>query len=103
MNNMILNETYELLKKMNAVKNESEFSREWLGKSESYIRMLRFGNKEASNSCIAVCGSKLAHYGNRMIETKEYKNLGRQFLKLSEQCSKLINERAEAAWLRKVV
>jgi len=34
MNNMILNEAYELLKKMNAVKNESEFSRDWLGKSE---------------------------------------------------------------------
>ena len=103
MNNMILNEAYELLKKMNAVKNESEFSRDWLGKSESYIRMLRFENKEASSGCIAVCGSKLAHYGNKMIETEDYKNLGKQFLRLSEQCSKLINERAEATWLKGVV
>ena len=103
MNNTVLNEAYKLLKTMNAVKNESEFSRDWLGKSESYIRMLRFENKEASSGCIAVCGSKLAHYGNRMIETKDYRNLGRQFLRLSERCSKLINERAEATWLKGVV
>ena len=102
MDNLVLKRTYELLRAANIVRTESEFSREWLDKSESYLRMLRFENKEASSGCIAVCGSKLAHYGNRMIETKEYKNLGRQFLRLSEQCSKLLNERAEATWLSKV-
>ena len=101
MKNAILNETYELLREMEVVKNESEFSREWLDKSESYLRMLRFENKEASNGCIAVCGSKLRHYGNRMIDTKEYRNLGNQFLKLSDECNELINERAESTWLKR--
>jgi len=99
MNNVVLNQTYKLLKEMKVVKNESEFGREWLGKSESYMRMLRYKNIEASSGCVAVCGTKLAHYGNRMIETKEYKNLGKQFLELSERCKELINRRAEASWL----
>jgi len=101
MDNMVLKRTYELLRAANIVKTESEFSRDWLDKSESYLRMLRFENKEASSGCIAVCGSKLRHYGNRMIGTREYKNLGQQFLELSEECVELINEKADSSWLKR--
>ena len=101
MDNLVLKKTYELLRAAKIVRTESEFSREWLDKSESYLRMLRFENKEASSGCIAVCGSKLRHYGNRMIGTREYRNLGNQFLKLSDECNELINERAEATWLKR--
>lgn len=101
MNNLVLKRTYELLRAANIVRTESEFSKEWLDKSESYLRMLRFENKEASNGCIAVCGSKLRHYGNRMIGTKEYRNLGKQFLELSEKCNELINEKADSTWLKR--
>ena len=100
MKNAILNETYELLREMEVVKNESEFSKEWLGKSDSYIRMLRFKNIEASTGCVAVCGIKLAHYGKRMMESDSYKGIGKRFLELSEQCNNLIKERAEHEWLQ---
>ena len=99
MKNMVLSETYKLLREMKVVKNECEFSKEWLGKSDSYIRMLRSKNMEASTGCVAVCGIKLAHYGNRMMGTEGYIELGRRFLELSEQCNSEIKGRAEQDWL----
>ena len=100
MKNTVLNETYKLLREIKVVKNESEFAKDWLGKSDSYIRMLRFKNIEASTGCVAVCGIKLAHYGKRMMETEGYTGIGEQFLELSEQCNDLIKERAERDWLQ---
>ena len=94
MTNTILNETYELLREMKIVKNKSEFSREWLGKSDSYIRMLRFKDTEASTGCLAICGVNLETYGKKMIETPSTKETGKRFLELSEQCNHVIKERA---------
>ena len=42
MKKTVLNEVYDLLKKIGAVDNESEFSRDWLCRSECYVRTLRF-------------------------------------------------------------
>ncbi|WP_394336781.1 DUF6626 family protein [Candidatus Enterovibrio altilux] len=35
---------------------------------------------------LAICASKLQHYGKRMILTEDHKRIGDQFLKLSEKC-----------------
>ena len=94
MKNAILNETYELLREMKVVKNQSEFSREWLGKSDSYMRMLKFKDIEASTSCLTICGINLENYGKKMIETPITKETGKRFLQLSEQCIHWIKERA---------
>ena len=37
-----LNEVFELLQQIGAVSNESEFSKDWLCRSECYMRTLRF-------------------------------------------------------------
>ena len=100
MKNTVLNETYELLREMRIVKNESEFAKDWLGKSSSYTRVLRCKDIEASTGCVAVCGIKLAHYGKRMIETEGYTGIGKRFLELSEQCNNEIKERAKRDWLQ---
>ena len=42
MQRTVLTEVYALLKTIGAVANEAEFSRDWLGRSECYMRMLRF-------------------------------------------------------------
>ena len=42
MQKTVLDEVYDLLKKIGAVDNESEFSRDWLARSECYMRTLRF-------------------------------------------------------------
>ena len=96
---MFINEVFELLISIRAVDSESEFSKDWLGRSECYLRTLRFRQKEPSVGTLAICASKLHHYGKRMVLTEEHKRIGDQFLKLSEKCHQHINEQSEAKWL----
>ena len=96
---MVLNEVYEVLRSIGAVRSESEFSTDWLGRSECYMRTLRFKGCDASVGAVAICASKLQHYGNRMCAVDEHKDLGKQFLQLSEQCHQHINSTAEQTWM----
>ena len=99
MEGTVLKEVYELLRNIGAVANEAEFSRDWLGRSECYMRMLRFKGIGASTGSIAICASKLQHYGKRMFESSAHSELGKQFLELSRECHNMINEEAEVLWL----
>lgn len=96
---MVLNEVFEVLRGIGVVRSESEFSRDWLGRSECYLRSLRFNGLEPSVSSIAVCASKLQHYGQRMCATEKHKVLGEEFLDLAEQCHTHINSTAEQTWI----
>jgi hypothetical protein len=96
---MVLNEVFLILKQIGAVRSESEFSKDWLGRSECYLRNMRFNGIEPSISSIAVCASKLQHYGVRMCDTEQHRALGEQFLDLAEQCHTHINSTAEQSWL----
>lgn len=98
MQKTVLNDVYELLRSMDVVRSESEFSVDWLGRSECYLRSLRFNGLDPSVSSIAVCASKLQHYGRRMCSTNEHRALGKRFLSLAEQCHAHINSSAERAW-----
>ena len=95
----ILNEVFEAVREMGLTRTESEFSVDWLGRSECYMRTLRFEKQPPSIATIAICASKLQHYGERMVRTDKYKREGTKFLALSEQCHKAINADAEATWL----
>ena len=77
---------------------ESEFSRDWLGRSECYLRTLRFKRSTPSVGTLAICASKLQHYGRCMTATDANKQLGEQFLSLSERCHQQINAHATARW-----
>ena len=99
MEGTVLKEVYELLRNIEAVANEAEFSRNCLGRSECYMRMLRFKGVGASTGSVAICASKLQHYGKRMFESSAHSELGKQFLELSRECHNTINEEAEAQWL----
>ena len=98
----ILDEVFQAVREMGLTRTESEFSVDWLGRSECYMRTLRFENQSPSIATIAICASKLQHYGERMVRTQQYKAAGRQFLQLSEQCHAEINRDAEATWLEAV-
>ena len=95
----ILNDVYDLLKSKQLVSSESEFSRDWLGRSECYLRTLRFKGTKPSVGCVAICASKLQHYGNQMIRSDKHAQLGETFLSLSERCHEYINQRAEHEWM----
>ena len=96
---MVLNEVFGLLKSIGAVRTESEFSRDWLGRSECYLRSIRFSGLQPSIHSIAVCASKLQHYGERMCASTEHEQLGERFLGLAQQCHTQINSTAEHTWM----
>ena len=81
------------------VRNESEFCKDWLKRSDSYMRQLRFNQAVASTNCLAICASKLRHYAKQMRDTVQHRQLGDEFLFLSARCTELINKEAEATWL----
>ena len=79
MNNEVLCEIYGLLKSIGAVQNESEFCKDWLKRNDSYMRQLRFNQAVASTTCLAICASKLQHYGEQMCGSTVHTELGKQF------------------------
>ena len=99
MTKTVLNDVFELLKENKLVKTESEFSTDWLGRSESYMRCLRFHKEQPSAGSIAICASKLQHYGERLEQVESYAELAHEFLTLSQRCHNEIAERAEMSWL----
>ena len=98
MDNVVLLEVFGLLKEIGIVQNEKEFCKDWLKRSESYMRQLKFNRAKPSTSCLAICASKLNHYGNRMVVSGKHEHLGTKFIELSNKCNKQINEEAEAIW-----
>jgi len=96
MQKTVLNEVFELLQQIGAVSSESEFSRDWLARSECYMRTLRFKQANPSVGTLAICASKLQHYASCMTATDAHAKLGKQFIKLSEQCHTQINNDAKA-------
>ena len=98
MQKTVLDEVYDLLKKIGAVDNESEFSTDWLARSECYMRTLRFKQANPSVGTLAICASKLQHYGRCMTATERHTQLGNRFIELSERCHKQINVDAVGWW-----
>jgi hypothetical protein len=98
MQKTVLNEVFDLLKQIGAVSSESEFSKDWLCRSECYMRTLRFKRLKPSVGTLAICASKLQHYGRYMTATEHNKVLGKRFIELSEKCHKQINTDAVEWW-----
>jgi hypothetical protein len=99
MNKTILDEVYVELMSLGIISSETEFSKDWLGRSECYLRTLRFEQKPPSLATIAICASKLKHYGDLMMNHKIYKRTGKKFITLSEKCHSEINKTAQLTWL----
>ena len=97
---MVIDEVFDLLKSIKAVASESEFARDWLGRSECYLRSVRFNRSEPSVATIAICASKLHHYGRILLGQRQHRWIGERFLLLSERCHQQINLKSRAAWLK---
>lgn len=94
MRKKLIDETYSLLRKIGLVSSEGEFSEEWLGHSECYFRTLRYKRTEPSMGVEAICASRLQKAGEQMITVPRYRQLGLQFIELSEKCHETVNEEA---------
>jgi hypothetical protein len=102
MQKTVLNDVFELLQQIGAVSSESEFSKDWLCRSECYMRTLRFKRVKPSVGTLAICASKLQHYGSCMTATERHTQLGKRFIELSDQCHKQINSDAVGWWKHEV-
>ena len=80
MQKTVLNEVFELLVQIGAVSSESEFSKDWLCRSECYMRTLRFKRVKPSVGTLAICASKLQHYGRCMTATEQHTKLAERFI-----------------------
>ena len=98
MQKMVLDEIFDLLQQIGVVSSESEFSKDWLCRSECYMRTLRFKRAKPSVGTLAICASKLQHYGHCMTTTERHTQLGKRFIELSEQCHEQINSDAVGWW-----
>lgn len=45
-----------------------------------------------------ICASKLQYYGNQLVKQTNHRQLGEQFLALSQQCHAQINQQSRAMW-----
>ena len=78
---------------------ENKYARKSLRtRSECYMRTLRFKRANPSVGTLAICASKLQHYASCMTATDAHAKLGKQFIKLSQQCHTQINSDAKAWW-----
>lgn len=95
---MVLNDVYQLLCQVRAVNSESEFSKEWLGRSDCYLRTCRFKKVQPSIGAVAICASKLQHYGHRMLSLDENRMIAERFLDLSAACHEQVNRPSTQLW-----
>ena len=82
------------------VQNTPEFCRSWLGRSEGYIRVLRYHNTEPSVETLSICASKLGYYAARLDQSdaKGHKAWAVKLIYLKDLCDGVIARQAEAVW-----
>jgi hypothetical protein len=81
-----------------AVQNTPEFCRCWLGRSEGYIRTLRYHQIEPSVETLAVCSNKLGYYADRLRGNDEHNAWVDRFDRLKGLCDQAIDRQAQAVW-----
>jgi len=101
MKKSVLNEVFDFLREIKAVDSESEFSTDWLGRSECYFRSLRHKKIQPSVGTLAICASKLTHYGNKLKDKQKHAEVSNQLLQLSNACNLQINDLGSAKWMEK--
>ena len=102
MSKTVLFDVFELMKSLGLVSTENEFSKDWLARSESHARGLRFHDAEPSIATMALLASKLQYYGDKLLDqqTEQHRALGEKFLSYSQICHSKINERCVDRWQR---
>ena len=100
MSRKLLHEVRDVLKQSNAIVSEREFCERWLGKSECYMRTLRFNTIEPSADALATVSNKLRYYSDQM-QMSEQTDLfaqGVEFERLAEACWASIQTTARRKW-----
>lgn len=94
MKNDVILEIYAYLQSKGIVTGESEFSEDWLGQSEGYMRKLRSTRSEPSMGAVAILGSRLLKASEFIRTSPSHAQAADRFLEMSNKCHQLVNEGA---------
>lgn len=84
-------EIFGFLKSKGIAATESEFSIDWLGHSESYVRKLRSAGTQPSMGVIAICASRLQNAAEQLRAWPRYQPLAEQLAAMSGKCRALVD------------
>ena len=100
MSRKLLEHIRDELRGSGAIQNTPEFCTSWLGRSEGYIRTLRFHELEPSVEALSVCSHKLGHYADRLrdSDTDAHKAWVESFDGLKSLCDQAIAKQAHQIW-----
>ena len=100
MSRELLHEVRDVLRAANAIENEREFCERWLGKSECYMRILRFSQLEPSAAALATVSDKLKYYAQHMQQNPQQNpgGLALEFERLADACWASIQTKARRTW-----
>lgn len=89
------------LKEYGAISSTREFCRSWLAKDESYLRVLRFHEADASADALATLCSKLGYYAVHFGKSSrpEHADWALRFEKLHSLCHHALEVQARAKWM----
>lgn len=91
MNKSVILEIFGQLKDRGIVATESEFSMDWLGCCEGYMRKLRHKQAEPSLGTVAICASRLMNAAEQFRSLPRYHHLAEQLTAMSEKCRALVD------------
>ena len=100
MSKAVLSDVYKLLHSINAVRSESEFSKDWLGRSDCY-----YAHACASSDCLQVLAvspyvpASCSTMGSVCLLQQSTKQLGQRFVSLSNACHRQINAQSNLQWM----
>lgn len=102
MSTQLLEQLRDKLIEYGAVKNTPEFCKSWLGRSEGYIRVLRYHNTGPSIEALSICASKLGYYADRLrnSDNETHRVWCERFDQLQTQCELEIERQSQAKWRR---
>lgn len=96
----VLEDIRDKLRACNAIKNEREFCERWLGKSECYLRTLRFNDLHPSADALMTCASKLGWYADELQQSdqRHHRHWAGVFAGLRSDCVMTVERAAQAKW-----
>ena len=84
-----------------AVGSGRVFCESWLAKDASYIRVLKFHNKDPSADAFATCASKLGYYVRHLSTSDklEHQDWAKRFVRLQRLCHQAMDQQAHKRWM----
>lgn len=88
------------LRRTGAVQSSAEFCQAWLGRSEGYIRTLRYHGLAPSLPVLAICSSKLGYYADRLRHSDNHQHCAwvALFDGLKHRCDRAADAQAQSIW-----